>query len=166
LYGAFHNHVPNSLQNPLIGRSLARLLPATATDAAGRFRLRGFAAERLVELRIEGPTIETQNVYVLTRARPGNSPRVLTPTPKKDPYFGAEAPVLVFWNGFDHAVAPGLAVTGTVRDEKTGRPIPRAVVESYTLAGTNLAQNTIYHTVADDAGRYYLSGLPRGQGHP
>src|SRR5262249_3180285 len=144
---------------------LAGFLPATTTDTDGRFHLRGFAPEQLVELRIEGPGIETQRVYVLTRARPAGSGRVLTPTPVKDPYFPPHRPVLVCWNGCDHAVAPGQTVTGTVRDESTGRPIPGAVVESYSLAGTNLAQNTIYATVADNEGRYQFTGLPRGKGN-
>src|SRR5262249_24135584 len=141
-------------------------LPATTTDADGRFRLRGFAPERLVELCIEGNGIETQQVYVLTRARPSGAARVLIPAQSKDPYYyGHDRPVLVFWNGFDHAVAPGQTVTGTVRDECTSRPIPGATVESYSLVGTNLAQNTIYSTVADDQGRYRFTGLPRGKGN-
>jgi RNA polymerase sigma factor (sigma-70 family) len=165
LYIALGKHMPNSLHNRLIGRSLAGFLPTATTDADGRFRLPGFAGERLVELRVEGPTIETQNLFVLTRAQPDGSKRVLPSAKVKDPVFGPGPSVLVFWNGFDHAVAPCQTVTGTVRDESTGRPIPRAIVESYVLAGTNLGQNTIYTTVADDEGRYQFTGLPRGKGN-
>jgi len=165
LYVALFKHLPNHLCNPLIGRSLAGFLPATKTDADGRFRLSGFAEERLVELRVEGPAIETQNLYVVTRSKPLGSPRVLTPIRVKDPFFAPDPPVHVFWNGFDHAVAPGQTVIGTVRDAGSGQPIPRAIVESYSLAGTNLGQNTIYATIADDAGRYQFTGLPRGKGN-
>src|SRR5262249_3680257 len=132
----------------------------------GRVGLGGVARERLVEVCMEGNGIETQQVYVLTRARPSGAARVLIPAQSKDPYYyGHDRPVLVFWNGFDHAVAPGQTVTGTVRDECTSRPIPGATVESYSLVGTNLAQHTIYSTVADDQGRYQVTGLPRGKGN-
>src|SRR5262249_10248368 len=73
LYTALYKEVTNHLRNSLIGQSMMHLLPSAKTDADGRFRLGGFARDCLVELRIEGPSVETQNVYVLTRARPGNS---------------------------------------------------------------------------------------------
>jgi RNA polymerase sigma factor (sigma-70 family) len=166
LYQAVWPHVPNYLRNPIIGRSLAGFLPVTTTDADGRFRLRGFARERLVELRVEGPAIETQDLFVVTRARPAGSARMLNPARIKDlPIFGPDPRVLVFWNGFDHAIAPGQTVVGTVRDRTTGRAIPRAIVESYALAGTRLSQNTSYSTAADDQGRYRFTGLPRGKGN-
>jgi hypothetical protein len=165
LYTALGKHLPNYLHNRIIGRGLAGFLPTATTDADGRFRLPGFAGEQLVEVRVEGPTIETQDLFVLTRGQPGGSKRVLTPAKVKDPIVVPGPSALVFWNGFDHAVAPCQTVTGTVRDESTGRPIPHAIVESYELAGTNLGQNTIYSTVADDEGRYQFTGLPRGKGN-
>jgi RNA polymerase sigma factor (sigma-70 family) len=165
LYEALFKHVPNYLCNPIIGGSLAGLLPATRTDAEGRFRLHGFAPDRLVELRVEGPAIETQNLYVLNRAYSGTSKRLLTPPRHKDPFFGPDPAALVFWNGFGHAVAPGQVVTGTVREAGTGRPIAGAVVETYQVAGTNLSQNAAFSTVADRQGHYQLTGLPRGKGN-
>jgi RNA polymerase sigma factor (sigma-70 family) len=154
-------HLPNLLHNPIIGRSGVPLLPATTTGTDGRFRLDGFGHERLVELRIEGPAIETQTVYVVTR----DAGRTLTPVRMKDPLLGPDPKVFVRPNGFTHPAPPGLAVAGTVRDDVSGQPISGAVVESYMLAGTKLAQNTIYRTVTDGQGRYRLNGLPRGKGN-
>src|SRR5579883_271538 len=166
-YEALSKHVPNRLQNPFNWRPRVPLLPATTTDANGSFRLNGFAKEQLVELRIEGPAIETQNVIVMTRPGPRDRGGLLSAPLIKDSMFsyGSREPVFVLPNGFDHPIPPGQVVVGTVRDADTNRPIPRAIVESYSLAGSNFAQNTIYHTVADDQGRYRFTGLPRGQGN-
>jgi protocatechuate 3,4-dioxygenase beta subunit len=160
-YESLMRHLPNELCNWLVGRPPVPLLPTTTTDADGRFRLDGFGRERLVELRIESPAIETQTVYVITR----DAGRTLTPVRMKDPFSGSDPKVFVRPNGFTHPAPPGLAVVGTVRDAETGQPIAGAVVESYVLAGTNLAQNTIYRTVTDAQGRYRLNGLPRGKGN-
>ncbi|MHB1424222.1 MAG: sigma-70 family RNA polymerase sigma factor [Gemmataceae bacterium] len=165
LLDALSKHVPNHLHSPFYWRPRVPLLPDATTDANGRFRLRGFAKEQLVELRIEGPAMETQDVYVMNRLPPRDSSSLLSVPQKKDPFFGPDKSVVVLANDFAYPVPPGLTVAGTVRDENTKRPIPRAIVESYTLAGTMLAQNTIYRTVADERGRYRLGGLPRGKGN-
>jgi hypothetical protein len=155
--------VPNYWHCPFTWRRRLPLLPSATTDAAGRFRLTGFAREQLVELRIEGPAIETQTIFVMTR--PGGRP--LTPQLRRSQFSweGEQRNVFVLPNGGEHVAPPGLVVTGTVRDAETGRPVPGAVVESYMLAGTNLAQNTTYQTATDAAGQYRLSGLPRGAGN-
>jgi RNA polymerase sigma factor (sigma-70 family) len=168
LYNALAKHLPNHFYNPLVYRHLPRILPTATTDDMGRFRLKGFAKEQLIELRIEGANIETQSLFVLTRTKPAKAEALLTLPQFKaqgEERFARTEQAFVRWNGFDHAAAPGQAVVGTVRDESTKAPIPRAIVESYMLAGTNLAQNTIYHTVADEQGRYRFTGLPRGKGN-
>jgi protocatechuate 3,4-dioxygenase beta subunit len=159
-YEARHTHLPNILFNRNSGRPVTALLPATTTDADGRFRLRGFAREQLVDLRVEGPAIATQHLLVLTRARAAGSAQVRTPPGSKD-----QPRVVVFWNGFDHAMSPGLTVVGTVRDRSSGRAIPRAVVDGFSFPeGTTLvARWRGPATVADDQGRYQLTGLPRGK---
>jgi protocatechuate 3,4-dioxygenase beta subunit len=164
-YEALYHYADNVLANPVIGRSVDELLPSTTTDADGRFRLPGFTPEEVVQLRLAGAGVETQDVYVVTRSLGADSKRLLTPPRIKDPVFGPDAPVVVLGNGFEHAVAPGQTVVGTVRDAVTGAPIPGAVVETYQLAGTKLAQNTIYRTAADGRGRYRFTGLPRGKGN-
>jgi hypothetical protein len=105
-------------------------------------------------------------VFVLTRPAPRDGGALLSAPRVKDPIFGPDkSAMVVVENDFIHPLPPGATVAGTVRDADTDRPIPRAIVESYTLAGTILAQNTIYHTVADDQGRYCFTGLPRGKGN-
>ncbi len=162
---AYYKYVPNRLASPFYWRPGIALLPATTTDANGRFRLHGFAKDQLVELRIEGPAMETQNLYVMTRLASKDSSPLLSAPRIKDRFFGPDKSVVVLENGFDHPVPPGLTVAGTVRDAETKRPIPRAIVESYVLAGTKRGQNTLYHTVADNQGRYRFTGLPRGKGN-
>jgi RNA polymerase sigma factor (sigma-70 family) len=164
-YTALRTHVPNALQSPYYWRPRTPLLPATTTDADGRFRLHGFAREQLVELRIEGSAVETQNVFVMTRPAPREGSALLSTPRIKDPIFGPSEKMVVLSNGFDHPLPPGLTVAGTVRDAESKRPIPRAIVESYMLAGSRLGQNTIYHTVSDEQGRYRFTGLPRGKGN-
>jgi RNA polymerase sigma factor (sigma-70 family) len=164
LYAAISKNLPNYLGNPIIGRREVPLLPSTTTDKDGHFRLHGFAKDQLLEVHIEGPTIETQDVFVMNRPVPGSG-RLGNPPRVKDPNFGPSQQTAVLGNGFEHAVVPGQTVVGTVRDAASGRPIALAVVESYMLAGTNLAQNTLYHAAADDQGRYRLTGLPRGKGN-
>jgi protocatechuate 3,4-dioxygenase beta subunit len=166
-YATVFQRLPNWLSNSLVGsRGRVSLLPETRTDADGRFRIHGFAREQLVQLRLDGPTIERKDFYVATRAKPAGAANLLTPAlhGAGEMMYGPPDHALVLWNGFDHAAAPGQVVTGTVRDEQTKGPLPGAIVESYVLAGTNLAQNTIYHTVADEKGRYRFTGLPRGKG--
>jgi hypothetical protein len=79
--------------------------------------------------------------------------------------YGPTGNALVHWNGFDYVAAPSQVVTGTIRDKTTRMSLPRALVESYHLAGTSLSQNTVYSTLADGEGRYRFIGLPRGKGN-
>jgi hypothetical protein len=163
-YPAMWEHAQNWLNEPL-ARMLPGLLPTTTTDAEGRFRLTGFAREWAVTLRVDGAGAEVQNLCVLNRA--GIADRRLSPfLAAKDAglSIGDGRKVIVFGNGFVHPVAPGQTIVGTITDE-SGNTLPRVMVESYMLAGTNLAQNTVYHTIADDKGRYRLEGLPRGKGN-
>jgi RNA polymerase sigma factor (sigma-70 family) len=166
-YTAFFQHLSNFLQNPMIGRREVELMPTAETDADGRFRIHGFAREQLIELRIEGPTIERKEFHVLMRAKPAGASNLLTSDlhSKEMHAYGNSEQTLIRWNGFEHAAAPGQVVAGTVRDATTKAPLPGAIIESYLLAGTNLSQNTVYHTIADKDGRYRFTGLPRGKGN-
>src|SRR5262249_7419252 len=53
----------------LYGQGIAALFPEVTADREGRFELRGVGRERVVNLTISGPTIETRQVRV--RTRPG-----------------------------------------------------------------------------------------------
>jgi RNA polymerase sigma factor (sigma-70 family) len=166
-YMVVYQRLPNWLSNSLAGsRGRVSLLPRTETGKDGRFRIHGFAREQLVQLRLEGPTIERKDFFVLMRAKPAGAIDQFTPNlhGAGEMTYGPPEYALVRWNGFDFAAGPGQVIVGTVRDAETKAPIPGAIIESYVLAGTNTAQNTIYHTVADGQGRYRFTGLPRGKG--
>jgi RNA polymerase sigma factor (sigma-70 family) len=164
LHEALLRQVSNNLVNIRTGSTMAQFLPSATTDKEGHFSLRGFGKEQVLELRIEGEPVETQTVFVMTRPRPVDSPSFLTPLRLKEQFAMENERSLLLWNGFNHALPPGRVIVGTVRDEKTGAPIPRAIVESYQLAGSTLGENAVYHTVADENGKYRFAGLPRGKG--
>ncbi len=80
-------------------------------DANGRFQLRGFGRERIMDLRVEGPNIEYSNFTVISRA-------------------GAreELPAHLKGAKFDYAAAPGKSIRGTVRERGSGKPVAGARV--------------------------------------
>jgi RNA polymerase sigma factor (sigma-70 family) len=164
--GAMRRHTPNYWHDLYAGSQRpSPLLPATTTDAEGRFRLDGYATDCVVELRFEGDMIETSGVYFVTgKPAPLPTPKRITEADDPAGFLRREIPAVLKANGDDYIAAPGLIVTGIVRDTTSGKPVPAAVVETYRLAGQRLAQNTIYHTSTDAEGRYRLSGLPTANG--
>src|SRR5262249_45614824 len=121
-----------AVQNDLLrwgGQDLDGLYPKLTTGADGKIRLKNIGRERMVTLRIEGPTIETREVNVLTR--PYGTITVLewkrNPEGGRLTYHGAT---------FDHAATPCKPIVGVVRDKDTGKPIPGAIVQSYRIAGS------------------------------
>jgi RNA polymerase sigma factor (sigma-70 family) len=141
-----------------MGRDIGRILPPAVTDADGRFRLTGVGRERVVGLRIAGPTIAATELWAMTR--PGETVRLAAHQR------GRGDPGTIFAGAtFEYLAAPGRPIVGTVRDRDTGRPIPGAVVESYQFAGTNLGGQTHLRAVADREGRYRLLGMPKAEGN-
>jgi RNA polymerase sigma factor (sigma-70 family) len=134
---------------------LHRLFPAITTSADGRFTLRGIGRERAVTLLVEGPTIETREINVLTR--PG-VPAITIPGYRHAPELGE---LTYYATGFDHAAAPCRPVSGVVRYRGTGKPVAGAIVRSERGVG-NPVRNI--QTTTDQAGRYRLTGLPAGPG--
>jgi RNA polymerase sigma factor (sigma-70 family) len=130
------------------------------TDKDGKFRLSGLGRERLVLLRFSGPTIETRDVYTMTRAG-----RATIITREKDRYLaarvGALAPV-VHRATFDHAAAPTRAVVGTVTDQATGKPVAGITLRAELTHGLGGREDRSIRTTTDKEGRYRLVGLPRG----
>jgi RNA polymerase sigma factor (sigma-70 family) len=134
--------------------ALAPVFPRFTTDAEGRFRINGVGRERVLALIVEGPTVETQEINVITRA--GVTPFQLPmwddfPDTPQCRYYGAD---------FEHVSPPCRPVAGVVRDRATGKPIAGAVVRAEATVG-----NPFYRvqTTADAEGRYRLTGLPRGR---
>src|SRR5262249_54557281 len=51
-----------------MGRAVGRILPPAVSDAEGRVQIKGVGRERVVMLRIEGPTIVSKEFWGMTRA--------------------------------------------------------------------------------------------------
>jgi protocatechuate 3,4-dioxygenase beta subunit len=120
------------------------------TGADGRFRLSGFGRERVVELAIEGSSVERRQVTVLTR---------LDPPPGLPP--------LTYGHRFDHLAAPAKAIAGTVREKGTGKPVAGVEVAcafvSPSGALTDLMPGGGGSATTDDQGRYRLLGTPKSK---
>ncbi len=84
------------------------ILPSVNTDSDGRFELRGFGRDRMVELRISAPHLTATIAHVLTR-------------PIKPIQLRFHD---VFGSQFERAIPPSVPVEGFVTDEETGKPIP------------------------------------------
>jgi hypothetical protein len=122
---------------PLPGKSA---VVTTGTD--GRFHLTGVGRERLVGLRVEGPTIASTGVgTVMTRAA---ETIVL---PGRTTLYGAS---------FDYVGVASRPIRGVVRDKETGKSL--AGVSVGLAHGTNRYTPT---ATADSEGRYELLGLPK-----
>jgi hypothetical protein len=132
------------------------------TDAAGRFRLTGIGRNRLVRAQLDGPTIASQYLCILTRpAKPievieheGNheydDPRRVTT------YYGAS---------FRYVAAPSKPIVGVVRDKDTKKPLAGVTIWSFTLANNPRHIEDIVRTTTDAQGRYRLTGMPKGEGN-
>ncbi len=134
-------------------RRLASFFPPVTTDKDGRFQIKGIGRERIATLIVEGPTIETQAINVVTR--PGVASFHVG-------RYGdlADGRIVYQPPTFAHAAAPGRVVTGVVRDTATRKPIAGAVVR---LSENVPIANPLYFikTTTDQQGRYRLTGLPR-----
>jgi RNA polymerase sigma factor (sigma-70 family) len=137
---------------------LPNLTRSATTDADGKFLLAGFGRERLVGMRFEGQTIETIDVYALTR--PGPTLEVLRQ--KEQPRFGS---YVFYGSSFDHAAAPCKPIVGVVRDKDTQKPLAsvtiRALIPSAIL---NQDEERFVHATTDQNGGYRLLGLAKVEG--
>jgi hypothetical protein len=136
--------------------ALLGLTRPAVTGADGKFRLTGLSGERLVGLRFEGPTIETADVFAMTRPAPTIVPG--------DPYvrFGRS----VFHGAtFDHAAAPTRPVVGVVRDKDTGKPLAGVTVQARIRSDLATDLYLYLRATTDAEGRYRLVGLSREGEH-
>jgi protocatechuate 3,4-dioxygenase beta subunit len=142
----------------LYNSGLARLFPAVTTGADGRFELKGIGRERLAGIRIEGPTIVTQEVRMLTRP----AEMITAVASRNNPRGGT---VTYYGTTFDHYAAPTKPIVGIVRDKDTGKPLAGVVIRSQKWAGSKLYCDWRIHTTTDTEGRYQLLGMPKGNGN-
>ncbi len=118
---------------------------AATTDAQGRLRLEGFRAEQVLVLTIEGPTMASAAVRVLTR--------------RTDP-FAARG----FWfygADFTVSVSPMRPVEGIVRDAKTGQPVAGVEIRTNWASAHPWEAWENLRTTTDAQGRFRLLGLSK-----
>ena len=125
------------------------------TDSAGRFRLTGIGRNRLVTAQLDGPTIVSQHLHMLTRA---GTMIELTDHGRVTTYYGA---------GFRHAAAPTKPIVGMVRDKDTKKPLAGFTIRSLALTtGPNSLEGfDLVRTTTDAQGRYRLTGMPKRPGN-
>jgi protocatechuate 3,4-dioxygenase beta subunit len=136
--------------------ALAGLPDAVTTDADGRFVLHGVGRERLVALRIEGPTIALANVRVAVRA--GEPVPALPRHVEEGEGMIARSGPPLYGPDFVHTAAPTRPITGTVRDRLTGKPLAGVGLMG-AAAGAWWEDYANARTDAD--GRYRIVGLPK-----
>ncbi len=128
------------------------------TDADGRFSLAGVGPERVVELTISGPTVQTKEIRVLTREI---EPFQVT-RGRRSPDWGIS---LYFGANFTYAAAPTKPVVGIVKDKDTGKPLPGVRIASNATADFPVHGFNGIETTTGQDGRYRLVGLPKGRGN-
>ena len=121
------------------------------TDSAGRFRLTGIGRDRLVTAQLDGPTITSEHLHMLTRT--GKMIEV-TENGRVTTYYGAD---------FRYAAAPTKPIVGVVRDEETRKPLAGVTIRSLALTiGPNSFEGfDLVRTKTDAQGRYRLTGMPK-----
>ncbi len=151
------------------GLARAGVIPPATTGADGRYRLAGVGRDRRAGLAAGGPGIAAWKWVSLTRDDltddVARAIREITPRPgtkaaeqakvawgaRHEPLHGARAEVVI---------APARTVAGTVRDARTGRPLPGVKL----WVGTAETTNSQAPGVTDAEGRYRVEraeGLPR-----
>ncbi|HEY3964109.1 MAG TPA: carboxypeptidase regulatory-like domain-containing protein [Planctomycetaceae bacterium] len=123
------------------------LIPVVHTGEDGRFTLHGIGRERIAELLISGPGIETSEERVRTRAGETVKLGLDSPVPHASLAFTYHPHEFTLVSG------PSIPVTGRVTDFKTGQPLAGVGVES---------SGQWKGVVTDTDGKYRLEGLPVG----
>jgi RNA polymerase sigma factor (sigma-70 family) len=134
------------------------------TDAAGCFRLAGIGRNRLVAAQLDGPTIVSQHLHMLTRT----GETVPVTEHKGDREYGEQNTVTTYYGAnFRHVVAPSKPIVGAVRDKETKKPIAGVTVRSLALTDRRYSRSSfdLVRTTTDAQGRYRLTGMPKRQGN-
>jgi RNA polymerase sigma factor (sigma-70 family) len=137
--------------------NLSNLSLKATTDAEGRLRLSGIGRNRLVRAQLDGPTIASRYLDLVTWA--GKTIEVSQSNSK------LPSTITYYTAGFRYVAAPTKPVVGVVRDKDTGKPLAGIIVESNKLANDRIPGRNITYTTTDAGGRYRLTGLPKGEGN-
>ncbi len=134
------------------------------TDSAGGFRLTGIGRNRLVSAQLDGPTIVSEHLHMLTR--PGELIQV-TESAGKPEYNDPRRVITYYGAGFRHAAAPTKPIIGVVRDKDTRKPLAGVTIRSLSLKiGPSFSRSfDLVRTTTDAQGRYRLTGMPKREGN-
>jgi RNA polymerase sigma factor (sigma-70 family) len=136
------------------------LIPPVTTDTDGTFTIKGVGRERLVNLRIDGPTIVTQQIMAMTRKRD------MIRVPADKPMAGASATYFGrYAASFDLVVPPTKPIVGRVFDKATGKPLAEVTVHTWLISGMKGIHNNLIRVKTDKDGKYRIVGLPKGEGN-
>ncbi len=134
---------------------LRAVIPPVKTDAQGKFMLKGIGRERLVELLIRGPGIETQ--VIKARTQDGE----LVTMPREWRFRNSGLPAERYHPAeFVHIAAPSKPVIGTVIDGDTNKPVAGVRISGGHQGTFTRGDNPWIVTHTDAQGRYRLEGLP------
>jgi RNA polymerase sigma factor (sigma-70 family) len=137
------------------------LVPPVTTGADGKFTIKGVGRERLVSLRIDGPTIVTRQLKAMTRPR-----ETLRGFQDKNPVDERSATYLGHYGpAFDLVIAPTKPVVGVVRDKATGKPVAGVTVHTRLIRGMPGLHENLIRVTTDKEGKYRIIGLPKGPGN-
>jgi RNA polymerase sigma factor (sigma-70 family) len=149
------------LRSQFLRRDTYAVSTKVTTDEKGRFRLTGIGRNRVLEARLDGPTIVSQRISILTR--PGKTFEV--PNNEGNPEYGEKRTVTVYYGAnFQHVAAPSKPIVGVIRDRDTKKPLAGFTIQSMTLATNPIHIEHINKTKSDEQGRYRLMGMPKGMG--
>lgn len=150
------------LTERLTGSEIPALAAKATTDAEGRFHMTGIGRERLVAVRIEGATIATHDLHILTRAGKAFAVTEIDAGPTS----GQQGSEITYYPAaFKHVAGPTKPIVGIVRDKDTKRPLAGVKIKSYKLANHPFYGLDLIEAKTDAQGRYRLVGMPKGAGH-
>lgn len=152
-------HLTQLVNGNFVSGPRVTVVPAVRTDDKGRFTLAGLGKDRMAEVLIGGPGIESTKVFVRSRA----GTIISLPRSERGSDLGQET---YYPDEFSHVAGPSQPVVGRVVDAKTGEPVAGVV-----LIGHKVATNPIHgalsagfiRSTSDDQGRFRLDGFPIGE---
>jgi RNA polymerase sigma factor (sigma-70 family) len=144
--------------NIAFSAAAAGLTQTAVTDRDGKFSLSGFGRERIVVLRLDGPTIATCLFNAMTSDRP--TVRGIRPVRKPDFSVHNEPYDYAYGATFDFVPGPSVVFEGSVRDQDTGKALAGVMVRHQIAYDFGWAEDELT-TTTDADGRYRLAGVSR-----
>lgn len=123
-------------------------------DESGRFELWGLGNERAASIRVQGPDLQSSQIFVVMRPSLQKPDDNSEGRQEPDNYM-AFGPAPTFYPAeFAHVMAPGVSVSGLVTDISSGQPIGGVEIRGRVLNEDNYAVAT-----TNSDGQYTLNGL-------